>query len=51
MKPCCLDQSNLSSTNPSPDLLIKTCQVCGARHFELTLDPGQLGTVGASVNG
>lgn len=43
IKACCTDPQNLRATTPRPDLTVRTCIVCGARHFELTVDPGHLG--------
>lgn len=55
IKDCCADLNNRGETDesdqPSPmgDLTISTCQVCGCRHFELTVDPGKLGLLGATL--
>lgn len=42
MNDCCKDQTNLSEPQPyvagKPELLVRTCQVCGGRHFELEAD-------------
>jgi hypothetical protein len=40
---CCKTAENLAVTEQRPDLTVKTCQVCGSRHFRLTVDPGRLG--------
>lgn len=46
MKPCCEDLANRSepeTPNPDkPELTVTTC-VCGARHFELDIDPIAVG--------
>lgn len=48
-KTCCEQESNLKAEKLSEDLVVKTCQVCECRHFELTVDPGQIGITGASL--
>ena len=49
-KECCKD--NLGpAVQERPDLTYRCCQVCGVRHFELTLDPGKFGLRGAPVGG
>jgi hypothetical protein len=42
---CCEDAANLVvKTDPErPELTIRVCQVCGARHFVLKAEPGVLG--------
>jgi len=51
MKECC--EKNLGepeTPNPEkPDLTVRTCQVCGARHFLLTVDPLEMGIVGSEL--
>jgi len=42
MKPCCQDPANREARQETPDLVVSVCQVCGCRHFELTVDPGKL---------
>ncbi len=56
MKECCATPGNLElkPDHPDarpPDLSVKVCRVCGLRHFELTVDPGNLGLRGAEVGG
>jgi hypothetical protein len=46
MKPCCQVAENLEAQTVKPDLVVKVCRACGCRHFELTVDPGQLGLKG-----
>jgi hypothetical protein len=50
-KSCC--KGNLGPTetpNPSkPDLTVRTCQVCGARHYLLAVDPLELNLTGADL--
>ena len=48
-KDCCKDPENLELTQVNTDLLVNVCKVCGCRHFELTVDPGKLGMVGAKL--
>jgi hypothetical protein len=45
-KKCCRNPDNLGPHEPaSPDgqLTVQRCRVCGCRHFESRVDPGQLG--------
>lgn len=49
---CCQDVVNLEDrttehSNGRPDLTVLVCRVCGARHFTLRVDPGQIGLKGA----
>jgi hypothetical protein len=50
VKECCTKPENLEE-RPSgkPDLALRVCKVCGARHFELTVDMGKLGLEGGKV--
>lgn len=44
VKECCQPAAgNLRVTEKRADLTVNTCQVCGSRHFRLTVDPGRLG--------
>lgn len=49
MKPCCADPANLVAAYERPDLIVKTCTICGCRHFELTVDPIPLGVKGGTI--
>jgi ATP phosphoribosyltransferase regulatory subunit HisZ len=41
---CCSDQKNLEGrASDRPDMTVRVCRVCGARHLELTVDPLRLG--------
>lgn len=42
-KPCCKNPLNLAPFQVRKDLVIRRCNLCGCRHFELTIEPGQLG--------
>lgn len=48
-KECCKQPENLKRHEERPDLVVNKCQVCGCRHFELTVDPGKLGLRGTSL--
>jgi hypothetical protein len=42
MPPCCADAANLSEPvveEAREGLTVRTCAVCGRRHFELAVDP------------
>ena len=44
--PCCADLSNRNAPvahEGREDLAVSTCKVCGRRHFELTVDPLEIG--------
>ena len=51
VKPCCKNPVNLIEHRERPDLVVKKCIVCGCRHFELTVSPGQIGLKGAPISG
>lgn len=40
---CCREE-NLKITEQRDDLVVKTCSVCGRRHFEFELDKAQAWT-------
>ncbi len=48
-KNCCKLPENLIPHQERPDLVIRKCTICGARHFEVTLEAGQLGLKGSQV--
>ena len=49
-KECCRLTENLElQPSDKPDLTFQKCKICGCRHFEVTLDPGNLGLVGGRV--
>lgn len=48
MNPCCENPENRSEpVEVKKDLVVRTCLVCGRRHFELTVDPLVLNLRGA----
>lgn len=50
LKDCCKVEANLAATeSPRPDLTIKTCGVCGCRHFEMTAEKGVIGIKGVTL--
>lgn len=50
-KECCQKADNLVPHQGRPDLTVNVCKVCGCRHFELVIDPGQFGLMGAGMGG
>lgn len=41
---CCLEDANLEEQDSErDDLVVRVCQVCGRRHFELNVDPFEVG--------
>lgn len=57
MNYCCANPENRAEgagprgldAPPPADVTVTHCTVCGCRHFEVTVDPGQLGVVGAGL--
>lgn len=54
VKECCANLDNRSEPeavegNPEGDLVFTRCKVCQCRHFELTVDVGKLGALGATL--
>jgi hypothetical protein len=51
MEPCCTEPSNLrAEPSGADDLVLRRCQICQRRHFELTLNPGVIGLTGAALS-
>jgi len=52
IKSCCQDTANLSSPSPTgaPSEVMRVCQVCGCRHFEVTIDRMSVGLRSAVPN-
>jgi len=47
-KECCQKPENLElQPNNRAELTIMVCKVCGCRHFELSVEPLQIGVQGA----
>ena len=44
MKPCCAKPENLAVKQERPDVVVRTCKLCGARHTEFTVDAGKFST-------
>jgi hypothetical protein len=42
MNDCCKVEANLRVAEQKPDLTVKQCIVCGARHWEITVDPAPI---------
>lgn len=49
MKTCCSTEGNLEVSEETHQTVIRKCKVCGARHIEVTLDPGSFGITGTGV--
>lgn len=50
MNDCCQVEANLGAPERlSDDLSVKTCSVCGAKHYELELETADLVSEGADV--
>jgi hypothetical protein len=50
VKDCCKLEENLElQPSDKPELVIRKCRICQCRHFELTLDPAEIGLVGAKL--
>jgi len=47
---CCKIEANLiPQPTGKPDLTVRVCKVCSRRHFELSVEKGQIGLRGASI--
>ena len=47
---CCRTPGNLQlALTNRPDLGLRVCKVCGSRHFELTIDPGNIFSRGEPI--
>jgi hypothetical protein len=46
---CCSDKNNLVVKEQRGDIIIRVCSICNRRHFELSVDPIQLGLKGTDV--
>jgi hypothetical protein len=43
-KECCRDEENLGEVEQVDDsTTLRRCKVCGCRHFDMTVDPGEIG--------
>jgi hypothetical protein len=57
VKPCCENAANREAGpgprgldhEPPPEVTVTHCQVCGCRHFEAVVDPGQVGLRGSAL--
>ena len=49
MEPCCEKPDNRETVEQRDDLTVQKCKVCGRRHFELTIDPVKVGTLGGDL--
>lgn len=47
IKDCCQDVGQSVRERLSEDLEVRKCRVCGCRHFELSIDPAELGAMGS----
>lgn len=46
---CCRKKENCEPYQLKPDLTVERCKVCGRRHFELTMDPGDYNVRGSGM--
>ena len=49
MEPCCANQENRLTVEQNGSVVVQKCKVCGRRHFELTVDPVQVGVKGGKL--
>ena len=43
---CCNDVKNMEIfPSERPDVIHKVCKICKCNHYELTVDPGEIGVV------
>jgi hypothetical protein len=48
-KVCCQQEENIYVAEQVDNLVIRKCKVCGCRHFELSVEAGQIGLTGARL--
>lgn len=46
---CCRDAANHEISRASDEEIVRTCRVCGRRHFEVNLEPGNFSVVGKAM--
>lgn len=46
---CCAVEANLVVAETRHQVVVRKCSVCGSRHIEVTLEPGEFGIMGASL--
>jgi hypothetical protein len=49
MSPCCEQPENRETLERRGDLIVQKCKVCGRKHYELTLDPVEVGVKGKGM--
>lgn len=50
IKECCQNLDNLYEVpDDRPKVKINKCRVCGCRHIEVVVEPGELGVFGSGV--
>lgn len=49
MKPCCEKPDNREVVEQTEDHKVERCKVCGAKHYELSVDPIILGVEAAPL--
>jgi hypothetical protein len=42
IKDCCKVDANLRVVEQKPDMIVRRCLVCGARHWEMMVDPAPI---------
>ena len=42
IKDCCKAEANLRVVEQKPDIIVRRCIVCGARHWEITANPAPI---------
>jgi hypothetical protein len=43
MSPCCENPENRETVEEREDLTVQRCKECGRRHYEVTLEPVEIG--------
>ncbi len=46
---CCNDPGNHEVSEAGEGLTVSVCRVCGCRHFELVVDPVEVGADGVAL--
>ena len=49
MEPCCENPENRETVEDRGDLTVQKCTVCDRKHYELTVDPVEVGVKGRGM--
>lgn len=49
MEPCCQQPENREVVEHRDKIIVQQCKVCGRKHYELMVDPVQVGVKGTGL--